>query len=78
MAVDFILVDASKIFVFSERKAISGDTLRALYSAAKNSVFLLGGSDAALVCGKLVIWLSVSSRPGWHLFWVASSLHLSH
>lgn len=76
--VDVILVVASEIFVFSGRKAISGDILCALYSAAENSAFLLSGGDASLVCGKLVIWLSISSHPGWHLLWVVSPLHLSH
>lgn len=37
------------VFVFSERKAICGDTLCARYCSAENSVFLLGGSDAPLV-----------------------------
>lgn len=44
-----MLVGTSKIFVFSEGKAISGDILCALYSTAESSVFLLHGSDASLV-----------------------------
>lgn len=77
--VDVIPVDASRIFVFSERKAISRDTSRALFSAAKNAVFLLSGSDAPWYLGKLVIWPSISLWPGWQ-FWaisaVTSQLHL--
>lgn len=47
--VDVVLVDTSKVFVFSERKAVCGDILCALCYAAENCVFLLGGSDASLV-----------------------------
>lgn len=70
--VDVVPMDASRIFVFSERKAISGETLCALHSAAKNSVFLLSGSDAPWYCGKLVIWPRISLWPGWQ-FWPISA-----
>lgn len=54
--VDVVPMDASRIFVFSERKAISGDTLCALHSAAKSSV-------AVMLPGTVANW---SFGPGCH------------
>lgn len=38
-----------KAFVYSERKAVSGDALWALHSAVESSAFLFGDRDASLV-----------------------------
>lgn len=45
-----ILLDTSKVFVFSERKAIPGDILCGLYSTAESSAFLFGRSAS------LILW----------------------
>lgn len=76
--VDVILVDASKIFVFSERKAIPRDIWCTLIPLPRTLCFSSVVVMPPWYHGKLVVWLSISSCPGWHLFWVVSSLHLSH